>query len=201
MAPLNSPIQYQLTNPYLLSTQLDIDETVRLRMVEQILGQRDIADYHGGYTFEVLDSKINRDFSTLYNKFLDLAKEVFGPFTLSTKHKHWCWANVYNKDTFRSNMHTHELTSTINAVFYLNIPQTDEPTGSGLMVGYDGQEHIFLPDNCDLVIMPSWMGHGPMAHNSTENRISINMEICTVEDVHELYTLEKIYKNCEVKME
>jgi len=201
MSRLNNPVYYQIANPYLLTVKIELEEVVRERMVRQVLDQVGKAEYHGGYTFEVMDSKIHRDFSTLYNNFLDIAKEIFGPFTLSTKQKHWCWANVYNKDTFRTNMHTHELTSTINAVFYLNMPKDVKLDEAGIMIGYDGQEHVFLPDECELILMPNWMGHGPMPHSSNENRISINMEICTTEDVHELFTLDRIYLKCKAQIE
>lgn len=201
MSILINPVYYQLNNPYLLSTKLDIEEDVRIRMVQQVLDQIDKAEYHGGYTFEVMDSKIYRDFSKLYNKFLDISREIFGPFDLSTKHKHWCWANVYNKDSFRTNLHTHELTSTINGVFYLNVPKDIGPEEGGLLIAYEDQENIFLPDNCELVIMPSWMGHGPQPHSSTENRIAINMEICATDDVKDLYTVDKVYKKCTPQMQ
>lgn len=186
-------IYFHIDNPNLLYTRIPINEIQRQRMVECVLAQKDIANYHGGYTFEILDPY--HDFADLYNKFVEISEKTFGPFRYSVKQKHWCWANVYNCDSNRTNMHDHQTTSTINAVYYLNVP--DLPEGEGrLEILNEEKIDYFTPETGDLIIMPSWLPHKPCDHSSKEYRIAINMEISTVETVDELYTLEKIYQRC-----
>jgi hypothetical protein len=127
--------------------------------------------------------------------FVDLSKQIFGNFKFSVRQKNWCWANVYNCKENKTNMHDHSNTSTINGVFYLDVPLLPEGEG-GLEIDNDGKIETFYPETGDLIIMPSWMEHRPCDHSSKEFRIAINMEITTVESIEELYTLEKIYKGC-----
>lgn len=186
-------IYYHPDNPYLIYTKVEIDETIRQRMIQCVLSQKDIANYHGGYTFEILDPY--HDFAKLYEKFLDLSKEIFGVFNFSVKQKNWCWANVYNKQENKTNMHDHQNTSTINSVYYLNIPENISDEGQ-LEIYNEGRVDTFYPETKDLIIMPSWMPHKPCDHSSKEYRIAINMEISTIEDVDQLYTIDKILMRC-----
>lgn len=198
-----SGIFYQPEIPYLLSTKLDISEEKRKRMVECVETQMPYANYHGGYTFAIRDP--HNDFSWLYNTCFAIVKDLFGPFTLSVKQKNCCWANVYNKDGYNgkgfiSNMHHHLRTSTINLVYYLNIPNDEEKNTGGLMILHENREYIFYPDNMDLLIMPSWLPHEPLPHRSPENRIAINMEISTVESCEEVFPLNKVFENCKCSL-
>lgn len=192
-----SEYYYHLIEPKIISVQLDPAEFNKERMVQCILSQKDldITNYHGGYTFEVMDPY--HDFGKLYSKFLSIASDIFGPFNHSTLQKHWCWANVYNCDSFVTNMHNHETTCTINGVFYLNIPKDCESTEGGIKFLINGEEELYLPDELELIIMPNCQEHSPQYHSSTDYRIAINMEISTIEDVDKIYLLEKIYKKCK----
>ena len=121
MASLTPTICWHVANPYLLTTkiQLDEDETTRQRMIACIDQQLSRSpNYHGGYTFEVKDPC--NDFAKIYNTFFSIVSNIFGSFNLSTKQRNYCWANVYNKDTYRSNLHHHLQTSSVNGIFYLN---------------------------------------------------------------------------------
>lgn len=186
-------VYYHIDNPNLLYTKIEFNSVIRQRMIECVLSQKDVAKYHGGYTFEIGDPY--NDFAELYNMFVSLAKQIFGDFKFSVRQKNWCWANVYNCDKNLTNMHDHQNTSTINAVYYLKVPTLPEGEG-GLEINNDGKIEVFYPEAGDLIIMPAWMQHRPCDHSSKEYRIAINMEITTVESVDELYTLEKIYKGC-----
>jgi uncharacterized RmlC-like cupin family protein len=186
-------IYYHPDNPYLLYTKIEFDEAIRQRMIECVLSQKDIANYHGGYTFEILDPYC--DFAELYGKFLRYSKDIFGPFKFSVKQKNWCWANVYNHQENKTNMHDHQNTSTINSVYYLNVPKDINDQGQ-LEIYNEGRVDVFYPETGDLVIMPSWMPHKPCDHSSEEYRIAINMEISTIESVDELYTVDKIFLRC-----
>lgn len=186
-------VSYLIDNPFILTAKIFIEPNQHKRMIDSIIAQKDKANYHGGYTFEVEDPFF--DFSHLYNKFYKLSEEILGPFSLSVKHKHWCWANVYNEELNRTNLHDHQKTSTINSVYYLNVPENISDEG-GLEIFYEGKSDIFYPETFDLIIMPSWMPHRPLDHSSPEYRIAINMEICTIEPTDEIYLVEKIVKRC-----
>jgi hypothetical protein len=180
-------IQYSIDNPFLLSTKLSFSKEEQDRMVHTVDSQISTGNYHGGYTFVVEDNTF-KDFSKLYNNFFNICLNMFGPFSLSKMYRASCWANVYNKNNYRSNMHNHLRTSTINAVFYLKMPAKD----GGISVIYNDQKFLFLPDELEMIIMPSWMPHEPMPHDSLQNRISINMEIACNESASSIFTEQAI---------
>jgi hypothetical protein len=183
-------IFYHIEIPHLLSTNLiPCDDQMQERMVaciEQQLTRN--PNYHGGYTFEVKDPC--HDFAKVYNTFFNIVKDIFGQFNLSVKQRNYCWANVYNSENYRSNLHDHLRTSSVNAIFYLNIPNE---SGGGLRLVYEDQDLVYMPDNFELLIMPSWLLHEPMPVNSLHNRIAINMEIATIEPVDDYYKTNKIF--------
>ena len=187
---------YNAQNPYVLYTKLKIKKNLQLEMIDTVESQIETANYYGGYTFEVEDSKNN--FKKLYNTFLNISKDLFTNEYLSTYNRDTCWANVYNRETFRSNLHHHLRTSTINSVFYLKIPNDDEPNSSGLRIVHNNNDVVFVPDELEMVIMPSSMLHAPMPHNSLENRISINMEIRYEKSIENIYLLDQIYSKCSL---
>jgi hypothetical protein len=184
-------INYHVEIPYVLSTKIQTDDNLlqkrMIACIEQQLTRN--PNYHGGYTFEVKDPC--NDFAKIYNTFFSIVSNIFGPFNLSTKQRNYCWANVYNKDSYRSNLHHHLRTSSVNGIFYLNLPSA---TDGGLKLVHDDQELTFMPENLDLLIMPAWMPHEPLPVNTLENRIAINMEIATIEHVDDYYLLDKIFK-------
>ena len=53
-------IHFFTDNPYLLATKINIVETQRKRMIDCVLSQKDIAKYHGGYTFEIMEFQIGQ---------------------------------------------------------------------------------------------------------------------------------------------
>lgn len=186
---------YHNLNPEIISVQIEIDKIIHQRMIQCIEGQIGIANYHGGYTFEILDPY--HDFAVLYNKFFNIAMDIFAPLTLSAMQKHWCWANVYNYENFRTNMHDHSGTCTINSVFYLQMPKDCKENEGGIAFLLEDKEYYYIPDELELLIMPSWQKHSPLYHSSETNRIAINMELSAVEKSKDLYTLDKIFKKCQ----
>ena len=189
-------LYYNAQNPYVLYTKLKINKNLQLEMIDTVESQIKTANYYGGYTFEVEDSKNN--FKKLYNTFLNISKDLFTDEYLSKHNRDTCWANVYNKKTFRSNLHHHLRTSTINSVFYLKIPNDGDLNSSGLRLVHNNNDIIFVPDELEMVIMPSSMLHAPMPHNSLENRISINMEIRYEKSIESVYLLDQIYNKCSL---
>jgi len=192
-------IFYNVETPFLLETSITFSKEISERMISTILSQRDTANYHNGYTFHITD--LHGDFKELYRQFFNIATTVFGPLSLSPRHKQWCWANVYNKDSFRTNMHHHTNTSSINAVYYLKIPNNIPTTEGGLsIISNNSNLVLFLPEEGDLIIMPADTLHEPQYHSSLDFRIAINMEITTTNHVSSYYTLPRIYKNAIPKL-
>lgn len=194
---LDNNVLYQMTNPHLLTTTIALTSDEHARMIQVVESQIETGNYHGGYTFEVVDAEGYTDFKDLYNTVLSLVTDIYGPFTLSPKNRNYCWANVYNKTNYRTNMHHHLRTSTVNSVFYLKIP---EPGAGGLAIFNENVNDIFLPEEMDLVIMPSWLPHKPLPHNSDENRIAINMEFTCNENIKEVCAPYKIFQKCKINV-
>lgn len=189
-------IYYNEDFPELIETVYDPGVEVLNRMVETVLSQKDTGNYYGGYTFKIVDT--HGDFKNLYNFFFNTVETIFGKMDLAPRHKTWCWANVYNRNNFRTNMHNHENTSSINCVYYLKIPTDILPTEAGLAVEKDGATFgIFVPDSKDMIIMPSAVAHAPQYHSSEDYRIAINMEITTNLPTSQYYTTDKIYRYAE----
>jgi hypothetical protein len=185
--------------PQVLETQFLLAPSVKTRMIDTVLSQKDTANYHGGYTFHVQDSF--GDFKILYNFFFNTVINLFGNVKLSPTHKTWCWANVYNKESFRTNAHNHIKTSSINSVYYLKMPKDVGDDEGGLNLYPPGLEPIqFQPDEGDLLIMPNNTVHEPLLHNSMDYRISVNMEMCIESNVFDYFTQGKIYANAKPKL-
>jgi hypothetical protein len=191
-------ILYNVDFPQLLETKYLLDDATKERMISTVLSQKDNANYHGGYTFHITDEY--DDFKKLYQYFFNTIDQIVGPLLLSPRHKTWCWANVYNRDNFKTNLHSHEHSSSINAVFYLKIPTDIAPNEGGLRINIDDTNINFIPEEGDLIIMPSDVLHEPMPHSSDQFRIAINMEICTVNSWSTYYSKDKIYEHAKPKL-
>ena len=188
------------STPEVLETTYVLDDITRQRMIDTVLSQKDTANYHGGYTFQVEDP--HGDFKKLYDYFFKTVESVFGVMDTSVKHRDWCWANVYNKDNFKTNLHNHIRTSSINAIYYLKLPKDMSENEGGLILISDvtREELLFLPDEYDLLIMPNSTYHEPQPHSSLDYRIAINMEICIDQPIETYYVKDKIYNIVHIKM-
>ena len=62
-------------------------------------------------------------FINLYNSFVKKCHDIFGDFTLHEKNSNKCWSLCTNKNYWVSVVHDHIKTSTINAVYYVNVPK------------------------------------------------------------------------------
>ena len=126
-------------------------------------------------------------FSELYNKFLDISREMFGKFTLSDRNLSTCWVYRGNKID-RGNRtekwwHNHSTSSTINAVYYLQV------FNDGVsFIGLDGQVQDYLPKNNELIIFPADLVHSPQPCTLQKYRYSVNMEILTEETSSDLFS-------------
>jgi hypothetical protein len=193
-------IYYNPSFPEILEISYILDNDIQNRMIDTVLLQKDTANYHGGYTFQVTDQ--HDDFKKLYDYFFNLANNIFGPLNIALVNKDWCWANVYNCNNFKTNLHNHVKTSSINAIYYLKIPKNIVDSEGGLVLLHNKTQELqtFIPNAGDLLIMPNYIYHEPQPHSSLDYRISINMEICTTNPVTMYYTTDKIYAKANFKL-
>jgi len=81
---------------------------------------------------------------------------------------------VSDKSNFVEMWHNHINSSTINAVYYLNIPKKDNVT-----IDFELNKKLltYKIKNYDLIIFPDNLNHKPNRCYNDGYRISINMEI------------------------
>ena len=125
-------------------------------------------------------------FDKLYDKFLKTSVGIFGGFTLQDDSSSTCWAYRANKvDIERkrkyNRWHNHVKSSTINAVYYLDVVNT------GISFLKDNIEYGYIPSNGELLIFPSHLVHAPDSNTLQKYRYSVNMEILTKEPSHQLF--------------
>ena len=139
----------------------------------------------GAYNFPLLDD--TSFFNKLYDRFLKTSRELFEGFNLSPDNSPTCWAYRGNKNDMgkrESNWwHNHSATSTINAVYYLEV------FNDGIsFVGLDNEVYDYLPKNNELIIFPSTLTHAARPNTLQRYRYSVNMEIITDETVTDLFS-------------
>jgi hypothetical protein len=113
-------------------------------------------------------------FANLLKKFRETCVELFGDLKYLPTNNDFCWAYCSNSGDYAEIWHDHMKTSTINSVYYLNVPNC-----SGGEIEFDlGKNKTFKykPSNFDLLIFPNYLRHRPLMVNSKELRVSINME-------------------------
>ena len=130
-----------------------------------------------GYNFQVTGDHFGF-FNSLYEKFLHASFEQFGQFTLSTENSNRVWAYYSTSTEYASVWHDHTRTSTINSVYYLSVP-----SGGGGEIEFilNGSVFSYKPEEGDLLVFPDYLVHRPTPCLSEKARISINMEIKTIE--------------------
>jgi len=147
------------------------------RVCNNVIDQIKRSDWDNNY--KIKESKFT---IKLYDKFLNTSKKLLNKFTLNENYnKNYCWAVASNKDFKPSiNWHNHITTSTINSVYYLNIP---EGMKGGEIEFRNRRKDVLKikPKTNELYIFPGWMWHNPINVKSEELRLSINMEIVTKE--------------------
>ena len=130
----------------------------------------------------ILDYKYDELINYLYNYFVNKCKDLFGGLEFSYKNRSIGWAYVSNKNDYRSCIHNHINSATINSVYYLNIPSSE----SGAIKFYDDNYKVLYthqPVNDELIIFPSYLLHEPQMSNTEEYRVAINLEITLCNNV------------------
>ena len=119
-------------------------------------------------------------FRQLHEMFLDQIEECFGKYQLRKKHRKGCFGYTSSNRYWAFDPHQHPCE--VNAVYYLNLPKTDNELWGALMLCEDPNSNqpkpwdYIIPKEGMLVLMPGWLWHDPLYVPSKEHRISINLE-------------------------
>lgn len=118
-------------------------------------------------------------FDGLYCKLLEISENLFGSLRLLENNKRTCWAYLTNKDFYRGGIHDHTHTSIINAVYYLQVPETKSYREGSISFYNSEDQEVFCykPKVGDLLIFPNFLRHQPHQSHTEDFRIAINMEI------------------------
>lgn len=136
----------------------------------------------------LIDEDYKNFFKNLYSKFFEFSKNLFGDFTTSNNSE-TCWSYASNKfDHGPGLIHNHLKTSTINSVYYLNVPESTSIHHGSISFLLNGDIFTYKPKNGDLLIFPNYLDHKINFLNDEEYRISINMEIKCEESAEELFS-------------
>lgn len=129
-----------------------------------------------GKNFEVTDHTSKTILKPLFDIVFELFKRDYDLKDENPNYKFWSF--VSNKKRNANVMHDHKKTSTANAVFYLNVPETKNEKEGGLIIkkSPSSKEIFFKPKTGDLIIFPSSYPHKPLPIYTDDYRISINME-------------------------
>ena len=119
-------------------------------------------------------------FGDLHDMFMDKVEEIFGKYKLRKSHIGKCFGYTSSNRFWHFDPHQH--ICEVNAVYYLNLPKTDNELWGALMLNEDPWSDIakpwdyIIPKEGMLVLMPGWLWHDPLYVPTKEHRISINME-------------------------
>lgn len=156
------------------------------KLIEKILDAKDYYDNKPNSLKTQSNFEILYDYNNLliklYEKFFNTAKSLFGDFKVSKRSKTTCWACVTNEDYYDFVPHNHLTSSTINSVYYLNIPKVNRNLSGPIKFQVNNEWIYYQPDNFELIFFPNYLVHDATKHESKEWRISINMEIICEED-------------------
>jgi len=146
------------------------------KIIKKILENKNIyEDYYkckNGHSIP-LNKDYNNFFKKLYSKYYNFCYRKFN-FTKHPHSKSTCWSYVSDKKYFEEFWHNHIMSSTINGVYYLNVPKNDNVT-----IDFELNKNILTHkvSNYDLLIFPNYLNHKPNRCYKDGYRISINMEI------------------------
>lgn len=152
------------------------------KIINTVLKNKKYCNPSKGYNYPLLDDCDNFFFK-LYNRYYNLCKKKF-KFTKDLKNSSTCWAYVSDKNYFNEVWHDHVKTSTINSVYYLNIPNNDNAT-IDFRLNY--KQYTYKINNYDLIIFPNYLQHKPHRCYKNDYRISINMEIMCNEPADQIF--------------
>lgn len=151
--------------------------SVRCEVEDLVRGQWRAFDRDGpSHNFPV-DGDVDGFFAALYDRFVEAARAVAGPFDLAPDNSAQAWALCIDRDTPPLPFHHHLRTAHVNGVYYLRIPESG-PDEGGLLLreGPDGEVRIRTVED-ELLVFDASVAHAPQPVTSAEPRISINVEL------------------------
>ena len=192
---MNISKPYEKFPIYLIKNFEEIEDSLKVALMAVVLENK-FRNHEGNGGSFLIDEDYRNFFKNLYIKFFDVSKNIFGDFTLSSNNSISCWSYTSNKFHHGPGiLHNHLSTSTINSVYYLNVPKTVSITHGSISFLLNGEEFAYKPENGDLLIFPNYLNHKINFLDDEEYRISINMEITTEETVSELFEFKKLWQN------
>lgn len=188
----DDPIPVILIKNFLIPTEKD-----KINILNNIFKSKKKYDEIEGeknfYSYQIQED-YNLFLKKLYNQFLLSCFKIFGHLKISKRNVSSCWAYCSSNVDYNSYWHDHKRTSTINAVYYINIPPNSKGPLYFRIPKNNNEYEIFSyhPDNYDLLIFPDYLEHKPMPPLTKEYRVCINLEI-TCDDMTSKTIFKKIY--------
>lgn len=166
---------------------LNLDDTQRTELMSIVLENKK-RNHHGvGGSFKI-DYDPTSFFEELYSKFFDASNEFFGDLNILPNNSYMCWSYSSNDvDHGPGMIHNHMNTSTINSVYYLNVPDSATLENGSIQFFLEDETFSYRPNRFDLVVFPNYLNHRINYLNDSEYRISINMEILCEEDPYDIF--------------
>ena len=153
----------------------------RAALCEAIIAVHRTQNYARGNNFLLEGAVFEPLIRQVYASFESESRRLVGRFNLSPKSVSHCWAYVSSRDEYRGGRHHHLNTSTINGVYYLQVPPVDPGAlHTGALNFFDSEGLPFMrlqPRENDLLIFPNYLLHEPEPIDSDAHRIAINVEI------------------------
>lgn len=172
---------------YLIKDFEQVEDSLRIALMAVVLENK-VRNHRGKGGSFLIDEDYKNFFKSLYSKFFEFSKTIFGDFTTSNNNES-CWSYASNKfDRGPGLLHNHLNTSTINSVYYLNVPQTASIDNGSISFVLNGNRFTYKPENGDLLIFPNYLDHQINFLDDEEYRVSINMEIKCEESSEELFS-------------
>jgi|TARA_R100000482_G_C5084755_1_gene127830 hypothetical protein len=135
-----------------------------------------------GYSFPI-ETDPHPIFNKIYKKFLSTCEKHFSSVTLSDKNNTTTWCYLSNINSLPTEYHDHIKSSTINGVYYFEVNKNDS-----LSFKDDNREFRYNVEENELLIFPNYVQHKPIRTTGSNARVSLNMEIITLEDVNDIFT-------------
>jgi len=166
----------------------ELDKSLQKKLIEDIFYSKN------AYENKKNSPGINQNFpiikdstnvlNFLYKKSLEEVEKIFGNINLSKNNSTLCWALCTNKYCWKSVPHDHIKTSTVNLVYYLNIPKINNEYCGKIFFYHDKIWYGYQPECFELLIIPNYLIHDTEYHDTIDWRISINMEITCLNDIN-----------------